>query len=322
MNINNFKFSNSRLYRIGMILMNSAPFAMLLSLGLFWFEMYRNDQESEELISELQLIEESLSTRYIGIFPDYLEEINNILESAEDDQQIVVFEDVLYYGLFYNAPAFKQMINNITSLAEKNHQITIAHYGLGTRMFREVVQESRIETQYLSQLKKETTELSRELRKANPEKNGRENRLKADSIVSQKYFEVTRSGDPKAFKETVDLFRTAIYQQGDAPLFHQLDSIRTKYMSKDYSKITFADFYNMYSSVSQAISNSLKTAGNGNVELIELEDYLVMSCWSNSKQILFALPGKFAADEIGFISRDEAINNYIKTQLSGVKRLD
>jgi hypothetical protein len=44
-----------------------------------------------------------------------------------------------------------------------------------------------------------------------------------------------------------------------------------------------------------------------------------MSCWSNGEKVLFAFPGKFAAEEIGFISSDIAILHYIDTMLEGVE---
>ena len=48
-------------------------------------------------------------------------------------------------------------------------------------------------------------------------------------------------------------------------------------------------------------------------------NYLTMSCWSNGGKALFTFPGKFAADEIGFISIDRDILNYINTMLDGVE---
>jgi hypothetical protein len=55
------------------------------------------------------------------------------------------------------------------------------------------------------------------------------------------------------------------------------------------------------------------------IKLIPLNNYLTMSCWSNGEKVLFAFPGKFAADEIGFISSDRAILDYVETMLEGVE---
>ncbi len=317
----NNKIKESRIYQLGRLIMGSAPFALLLSLVLFWIDACKNSNENSKVVSELKHIEQSLSTRYIGIFPDYLEEINEILETTDtvEKHPIVIFEDVLYYGLFYNSSEFKKMINNIQKLSDGGHKITIAHYNIERRMFREVVQESRIDKKYLDNLKIETIETFKDMRRKNPGTDGIILMNQADSIISQKYFDATRSDNISDFKESVDFFRTKLYAEGDDRLFAVIDSIRTISLSKDYEDITFADFFEMYKNITIAISQRLANTSNGNVELIKLNDYLVMSCWSNSKTVLFALPGKFAADEIGFISRDQAINNYINTQLSGIR---
>ncbi len=316
MKLNNETIKNSKIYILGRILLNSAPFALLLSLVLFWVEMYRSDKEGEEMISELRMIEQSLSTRFIGIFPDYLEQINEILETTESGDPIVVFEDVLYYGLFYNPEQFKEMITNMVDLSNIGHKVTIAYYGIDTRMFREVVQESRIDKEYLADLKNETRTILQEARS-----NGKQLSFQqADSIVSEKYFALTRKNDPKTFREGLELFRTKLYNDGDAKLFKTIDELRDEALGKPDDEITYADFSKMYKGISQAIVESLENSFNSNIEFIELNDYLVMSCWCNSKRILFALPGKFAAEEIGFISHDDAIHNYIETQLAGVRR--
>lgn len=312
----------NRLYKIGRYILGSAPFALLLSLLLFWVEMYRSDKDGEEMINELKLIEQSLSTRYIGIFPDYLAQINDIFEDTKSNDSIIIFEDVLYYGLFYTPLEFKKMIANIVDLSNKGHDITIAYYGTDTWMFREVVQESRIKQEYLSKLKIDVRKIINELSITNPEMPGKDRFKIADSIASERYFAQTRNDDILDFKEKIALYTTPLYVSGDAPLFKQIDSIRTEALLKDVNEITFADFYNMYKEITFAIKNSLENNFNSKINFVELDDYLVMSCWSNSKKILFALPGKFAADEIGFISQDNSIQNYIKTQLHGVRFID
>ncbi len=313
------KFKNNKLYQIGRFFLSSAPFALLISIVLFWVEMYRSDKENDEMIGELKLIEQSLSTRYIGIFPDYLSQINDILETTEKGDSVIIFEDVLYYGLFYNPDEFKQMIGNISSLAQNGHKITIAHYGIDSKQFREVVQESRIKKEYLSEIKEERKAIIEQWRASrNAPKRRYGLMILADSLASEKYFAKTRVDNMQDFEDSVNFFKTPIFKTGDNPLFADIDSIRYNALNKPLKEITFADFYDMYRNVSIAITQNLKKQGP-NIEFIELDDYLVMSCWSNSKKILFALPGKFAADEIGFISSDDAIKRYINTQLLGVK---
>ena len=43
-----------------------------------------------------------------------------------------------------------------------------------------------------------------------------------------------------------------------------------------------------------------------------------MNAWSNGSTAIFAFPSQYGASEIGFISHDEAILNYIEGMLQGI----
>jgi hypothetical protein len=321
MQILNEKEKNTRsffakAYRIVAIL---APFGFILSIAFFMVQI----QRSEKLVSNLVIIEQSLSTKYIGIFPDYLDKINQLLSETplDDTAKIVIFEDVLFYGAFYNRTEFKKMIENLTKLSTHGKRITISYYHSSAniranRMFREVVQESWMRQTDLGKLAQDRRALMDSLQKQNVSRRNLYNI--ADSIASEKYFACYRDGDRKEFEKRVAKILIPLYDasKNDYHVFSQIDKIKNNYFNKPTNAITFYDIYMMYQQVTDELETFFKT---NKIQLIPLDNYLTMSCWSNGEKVLFAFPGRFAADEIGFMSQDLAILRYIDTMLEGVK---
>jgi len=309
---------------------NSAPFALLLSVVFFAVEFYKNDKEFDETIKGLKTIEQSLSTRHIGIFPDYLDEINKLLaetpRSTKDTAKIIIFEDVLFYGAFYNGNAFKEMIQQLTELSNKGKKIIIAYYDNNKewrrgRMFREVVQESWMRQADLSKLVQERSEIVESLQKGNTGGANLLNLLKADSIASEKYFACYRDDKQGDFSRRRDKIRRFSFYdatKNDNLLFDRIDKIKNVCMNKPENSITFNDIYTMYDQITEQLKSFFY---QHNIKTIPLDNYLAMSCWSNGEKVLFAFPGRFAADEIGFISHDPAILYYIATMLYGVENI-
>ena len=317
--------SNHVGYKIVRFIMTSAPFALLLSIGFFWYETYSNDKESGEMIGNLRQIEQSLSTRHIGIFPAYLDEINKLLlsTSAEntDAGKIIIFEDVLFYGAFYNGRAFKEMIHRLASLSNGGRKIVIAHYDNSPdwrrgQMFREVVQESWMWQSDLSKLAQDRNALVDSLRDVYPRR--RNLVAMADSIASEKYFVLYRDDRDSDFSKRRQSILIPFYDasQNDNLLFKRLDDIKNACLDRPEREITFHDMYTMYDRVTKEL---ISFFFQHNIATLALNNYLTMSCWSNGEKVLFAFPGKFAADEIGFISHDKAILTYIETMLAGVE---
>jgi hypothetical protein len=300
------------------------PFGLILSIAFFMIQA----QETKELVNNLVHIEQSLSTRHIGIFPDYLDKINKLLHETpredEDSSKIVIFQDVLFYGAFYNGQAFKKMIYQLSELSRSGKHIVIAYYDNDNnsndmrkgRMFREVVQESWIRQQDLRKLASERQKLRQSLRKNNT--SGVNVFRIADSIVSEKYFTTYRDYEQKEFLKRIEKILFPLYDrtQNDYLLFQKIDNIRNKYLNKSLHTITFNDIYKMYYEITEELKIFFI---EHHVQLIPLSDYLTMSCWSNGEKVLFAFPGKYAAEEIGFISSDIAILHYIDTMLEGVE---
>jgi len=298
-----------------------SPFGLILSIAFFMIQT----KESEELVDNLTHIEQSLSTRHIGIFPDYLDKINKLLydtpRNQGDSSKIVIFQDVLFYGAFYNGNAFKEMIHQLAELSSNGKHIVIAYYDNNNdmrkgRMFREVVQESWMRQQDLKKLSNERRELIESLRKEN-ESRSVVFRV-ADSIANEKYFAIYCKNEYKEYSTRIERILRPLYNETkhDYQLFLKIDNIKNKYLNKPVNTIAYDDIYNVYYEVTEELKSFFEVH---NIQLIPLNEYLTMSCWSNGERVLFAFPGKYAADEIGFISSDVAILRYIDTMLEGVE---
>ena len=323
---------NKSIKKLLKFLENSAPFALLLSVMLFGIDFYRTDNEFEKTVGRLITIEQSLSTRHIGIFPNYLDEINILLAESLDPKneisRVIIFKDVLFYGAFYsNGAPFKKMVQLISELSNKpGNEVIIAYYDNSRnwrkgQMFREVVQESWLRKEDLNELVRERSEVLEMLRNENPQSSMSGTFLKmADSIACEKYFaiyiDLEREDFLKRRKEILIPFYDA--SQKDDWLFKRIDEITNKCLNKPENTITYNDIYTMYYQVTEELKSFF---AKNHIRMIPLNNYLSMSCWSNGKQALFALPGRFAADEIGFISHDPAILYYIETMLSGVENI-
>ena len=296
-----------------------APFGFILSIAFFMVQT----KKSANLVHKLSGIEQSLSTRHIGIFPDYLDKINELLSETpvNNEANVIIFEDVLFYGMFYDGVAFKKMVENLARISQ-NRQITIAYYDNSDnmrsgKMFREVVQESWMRQSDLLKLADERAKLRRDSSIYSKIKGGKRFSY-IDSIASEKYFAIYRDEERAEFDKRLEKILIPLYDASkhDYPVFKQIDNIKQKYLKKDITNITFYDFFSVYKEITDELIAFYRT---NKIELIPLTNYLTMSCWSNGEKVLFALPGRYAADEIGFISHDLAILQYIDTMLEGVR---
>ncbi len=52
---------NSKIYKVGRIILTSSSFALLLSVIFFWIQSIESDNYNEELVENLREIEDSLS---------------------------------------------------------------------------------------------------------------------------------------------------------------------------------------------------------------------------------------------------------------------
>jgi hypothetical protein len=147
-------------------ILTSAPFALFLSIIFFWIQILESNKAFNKTVNNLNKIEKSLSTRYIGIFPNYLPQINELLENVNSDKSIVIFQDVLYYGVFSSPKEFKKLTSRLIELSDKC-KISIAYYDINSRVFRRSVQESRIKQIHIGKIDRDRLALVREIRPKN-----------------------------------------------------------------------------------------------------------------------------------------------------------
>lgn len=364
------------------LIFDSATFALLFSIVLFSYEMISNTKKTNQIVDNLMEIQGSLSTRYLGLFPEYIDNINNLLNYAIEEQNksdirdsIIIFEDVLYYGIRSDAEGFREMIENLVTLTNSGCHITIAYYDVNNNSlpFKQMMQDKLISHEYkkqfrddmnsyrerLSQLRQESASISsKEISQDTFIENTyhlinkhfdnylMEHPTRADSIteviqniyqyrlvesiLTQKYYEKTCQSNPNKIKSTIKSLLQKLPIEKEATdatslrinqLCIELDSIKSHYMDKTFSKISYADFFDMYRDITIAICDLLSQQPN--IELIPLNESLMMCCWmttvNGKEQAIFAFPSKYSTDEIGFISQDIAIARYIRTMLKGVK---
>ena len=143
------------------IVLESATFALLLSIGFFAYEMLEGAAESSKIVENLTEIQNSLSTRYLGIFPEYIGSINELLEETVEDvrnkervDSVIIFEDVLYYGILSDPKGFSTMIYNLLNLSKNGCHTIIAYYdpgkegGLKRGPFQAMVKDKLISLEY------------------------------------------------------------------------------------------------------------------------------------------------------------------------------
>ncbi|MBE6210399.1 MAG: hypothetical protein E7130_02035 [Rikenellaceae bacterium] len=144
------------------IILDSATFALLLSIVLFSYEMISSTKETDAIVDNLMEIQGSLSTRYLGLFPEYIDNINNLLNNTIEEQgkseirdSVIIFEDVLYYGIRSDAEGFRKMIENLVTLTNSGCHITIAFYAADGMPFKQMIRDKLIEHEYKKQFRED-----------------------------------------------------------------------------------------------------------------------------------------------------------------------
>jgi hypothetical protein len=205
------------------------------------------------------------------------------------------------------------MMSRLLELSKTSH-ITIVYYDINGSVFRRMIQEGRIKQEYQGLLSLKRDELRQKLKQA-----GDNNfYMKADSIICEQYLAISRSDDKDAFEKKVKSYLKPLYdkEKDKDSLYFRIDEAKRRAIDKPIQKITFQDYLKMYRGMSQELINVFE---QHNIELIGINEYLVMSCWLNDENAIFAFPSKYNTDEIGFITQDRVFSVYINTMLEGVR---
>ncbi|MEE1253730.1 MAG: hypothetical protein UHJ11_01580 [Paludibacteraceae bacterium] len=319
------KLKASKAMRFVKIVSESASLALFLSIIFFAYEMVENMQESKEMTDNLVKIQNSLTTKHLGIFPNYLPSINDLFREATPGDSIIIFEDVLYYGFRSKPDEFKSYNRHLLELRNGGSHVIVAYYDPNGIAFHQMVQENRFGSQLAAfQHERKIVFDSLMLLAKN---NITVNIAREDSILSEKYFELERTANPRKFERIVRAYLKPITSENDTQerrsdqdiysTCRKIDAIKEAYLNKKIEDITFFDFENMFAEITKEIELLYSSYG---FECIPLNDNLIMSCWMSGEKMIFAFPSKYNTDEIGFSSQDPAFSKYIRTMLRGVRQ--
>ena len=353
------RFKNSWFYRSINTVASSAIIGLALTLIFFAYKVYFGKKQFDETVNRLDNISRSLSTRCLGKFPAYISEINDVFSTLQTGDTVIIFEDVLYYGIKSEPVGFSHLQQLLLNHARQGGKVIVAYYDNHYQdadfpwqpVFHRMILESRIASKYIPQITTDRYELMKESMKnhvrtdsINPQGKTERRMMMAsiDSIVTEKYFSLTRDNDLDAAQKVVNgymSFLDALNNDESSSIMYDaivkklccdLDSIMHHYFgenggtkTKKIKDIHFADYKNMYSDITDCIAEYYRYHG---IELIPLNEYLTMSCWlikpankKHSVKSILAFPSKYTSDEIGFYSQDELFAEYITTILNGVR---
>lgn len=349
------RIKQSGFYRSLNTFASSAIIGLGITLIIFVYKVYSGKKQFEETADRLDNISRSLSTRCLGKFPAYISEINEIFATLETGDTVVVFEDVLYYGIKSDPLGFCRLQQLLLNHARQGGVVTVAYYDNHSKasavpwasVFHRMVLESRIAQRYLSEINVERQKRIDQMVEKAPQgtfdKEGRQKMFAyIDSCVTEEFFAKTRDNDLEAAQKLVKgylSFKDALVEESATNLLSDLlvsrlcnniDSIMHHYLEygpnsakKSVKDIHFSDYENMYIDITDCIVEIYRYHG---IELIPLNEYLTMSCWlikpvnnKHSVKSILAFPSKYSSDEIGFYSQDELFSEYITTILQGVR---
>lgn len=321
--------------------LKSAAVALIFALICFAFDRYENivqQQQLDESIAKLDEIEQSLSTRSLGIFPGYIKEIRELFNNINKSDTIVIMEDVLYYGFKSKPKEFYEMNKRLLDHAMQGGSVTIAYYNFKEKrvlvamdIFHNMIKNEHISNDNLVRMNKECDSIIKTRRSTGQE-------IRPDLIrtmeyeLCEKYFKTTVNKDFKSFEASVNAYLSAELihfgenetSQGAGvakDMCLELQKTKEKYLKKDLDKITFNDFEMMNREVSVIISEYYEKRG---IKLVPLDEYLTMSCWmvkygnTTGIKAVLAFPSKYSSDEIGFYSQDDSFAKYISAMMNGI----
>lgn len=324
----------------------SAAVGLLFAVICFAYDVYQGSEQDKQLqksIDKLASIEQSLSTRYLGIFPEYISEISLLFDDLEPSDTVVIFEDVLYYGIKSRPTEFCKMNDKLFEHALHGGSITVVYYNVAqsglkpiwNEVFHKMIVESRINAKYIGEMDDERLAEMRRIREENPKVDRSVSRA-IDSTLCEKYFAMTRNDNLEKFcNEVATYLDKGLIPLADRPfsmaesityqMCLEIDSVKEAHIGnhKPCETILFYDYEQMYRGMSEVIIKYYTRYG---IEMVPLDEYLTMSCWmaqkGNRKEVktVLAFPSKYSTDEIGFYSQDEAFSKYITTMLEGVRQ--
>lgn len=341
----------SGFYRVLNFISKSAGIGLLITLVIFvleWGQSEKQDRETQQnfdaTLSELNHIQQSLSTRFLGIFPGYISDICSLFHNIGQGDTVIVFEDVLYYGIKSRPEEFRRYNYQLLKHALEGGYVLVACYNyeidstqgkpVWENVFHKMIVESRIDAELIAKMSKER----RQLRRNDMSRRTWSEMRTMDSTLCEKYFEMGKRKNMERFQRDITGYLDpALIASVDTTgsndtiivlidaMCMAIDSLKHACLDKELSKLTFADYERMYRGMSEIIARTYINCG---IEMLPMNDYMTMSCWlvkpnrqnyQRTSEAILAFPSKYSTDEIGFYSQDEAFSNYITTMQQGVK---
>jgi hypothetical protein len=309
-----------RLKRIVKFIESSVVFGLLISLCLTVYERYESSKEADKQYKELEKIRASISTRNIGIYPNYLSEINALLSDtaySKSKSEIIIFQDILCYGIRSAPEEFQKTVSILLNIAKKS-DITVVIYDINSRIYQKNIQDlligiqpgfRNIRNQTMSRLKKEENL-----------QNDSVIRRIADFETCELYFSNIFHKKNEAQKKWTKFMNPHAVGNNDAAdsLLFKIDSIKNTYLSIDIKSVTYQQLYDAYYYINKTIQETYK---NNSIKIITTNEFHSMNCWRKDDRAILSFPSKYNSDEIGFYSQDPVFIQYIKAMLQGVENL-
>ena len=269
----------------------------LLALTLSFVQIHLSNNQSEsteelqnlttELSDAIDYVKNSVPTHYIGEFPSFIKEINEVLTKAQ--KKIIIFEDVLTYGAYSNPAEFHKLITVLLEKAGKNVQITIVVYD--STLYRK--------TRAVQFIGLENMPKYKELKQKNEKRANNVidsiYRKKLDTKILENFLQYDFVGD----KEKTN--------------FRELDKIKNNLKGISIESLKYNDHFQTLVSMGEYIQRRFDDA---NITIISTKTPHVMNCWLvDDNKVVFGFPSNSDAKEISFYTEDKHIIEYVKKML-------
>jgi hypothetical protein len=255
-------------------------------------------QSANMTANTVKKVEESISTRYVEQFPTSMTKINELLNEAK--KEIIIFEDVLGYGLFSNPEKFHEYLTILDKAASNNKKIEIVVYN----------SELNFRTRQMQHIGSDSIELFNELK--------RDGKIQEANNLRDKIFTRKTKRDPE-FKEMLSVFRKHIFAndyEGKYNSYPALDKIKEKLKNDN---LTFIDFYDVLEEMNKCIETILTRGEDNkrpNVKIHYVAMQNVMNCWAIDKdKAICGFVGNIKSSEIDFATHDPKLIEYIYSEL-------
>ena len=242
-------------------------------------------------ISEARKITDSISTRYIGEFPDFIEQINDLLSEAKEE--IIIMTDVLGYGMYSNPEGFHKYLSIIEKKASEECSIKFVVYN------KSLLNRTR----QMQHIGNANIERYHQLRKDQMHKDA--NNLR-DSIFTENL------KDKGSILKKFQKYEFAnSHKTKDKRNFEEFDIIKSKFETNKIDSISYNEFTCLLLELNNSIEN--RFIPNQHSVFIDTTATLhTMNCWLVDRtQAIFGFVGNINASEIAFYTQDRQIINYI-----------